>query len=92
MQAFLNEQFATPESTWPALATATRSTAVDAFFARDGVCDLEEFLRHGVFPLVTFALFLLLCGFEQIVVQRQFRLLDLLERKGEHFAFFRFQG
>jgi uncharacterized protein (DUF1800 family) len=33
MQAFLNEQFAMPESTWPPLATASRSDAVDAFFA-----------------------------------------------------------
>ena len=33
MAGFLNEQFAAPESSWPPLATATRSDAVDAFFA-----------------------------------------------------------
>ncbi len=33
MQAFLQEQFNTPESSWPPLATAQRSDAVDAFFA-----------------------------------------------------------
>jgi uncharacterized protein (DUF1800 family) len=33
MQAFLDEQFTTPESAWPPLATASRSDAVDAFFA-----------------------------------------------------------
>lgn len=32
MQGFLDEQFATPESQWPSLATAQRSDAVDAFF------------------------------------------------------------
>jgi uncharacterized protein (DUF1800 family) len=31
--AFLDEQFATPESAWPPLATAQRSDAIDAFFA-----------------------------------------------------------
>ena len=30
--AFLDEQFATPESAWPPLNTATRSNAVDSFF------------------------------------------------------------
>jgi uncharacterized protein (DUF1800 family) len=30
--AFLTEQFAAPESTWPPLNTATRSNAVDSFF------------------------------------------------------------
>ena len=30
--AFLDEQFATPESSWPALNTATRASAVDSFF------------------------------------------------------------
>ncbi|MFL6215408.1 MAG: DUF1800 family protein [Blastocatellia bacterium] len=30
--AFIDEQFALPESTWPSLATAQRSDAVDAFF------------------------------------------------------------
>lgn len=30
--AFINEQFATPESTWPALNAATRQNAVDSFF------------------------------------------------------------
>src|SRR5437868_631137 len=30
--AFIDEQFATPESPWPSLATAQRSDAVDAFF------------------------------------------------------------
>jgi uncharacterized protein (DUF1800 family) len=30
--AFLDEQFATPESSWPALNTATRQAAVDSFF------------------------------------------------------------
>ncbi|MDX2030165.1 MAG: DUF1800 family protein [Blastocatellia bacterium] len=33
MQAFLEDQFNKPESTWPALATAQRSDAIDAFFA-----------------------------------------------------------
>lgn len=33
MQGFLDEQFITPESSWPALATAQRSDAVDAFYA-----------------------------------------------------------
>ena len=33
IQAFLDEQFATPESPWPSLATAERSDVVDAFFA-----------------------------------------------------------
>jgi hypothetical protein len=32
MQGFLDEQFALPESSWPPLATAQRSDAVDAFF------------------------------------------------------------
>jgi len=30
--AFIDEQFATPESSWPPLSTAQRSDAVDAFF------------------------------------------------------------
>ncbi len=33
MSAFIHEQFTTPESPWPSLATATRADAVDAFFA-----------------------------------------------------------
>lgn len=33
MQGFLDEQFITPESPWPSLATAQRSDAVDAFYA-----------------------------------------------------------
>jgi len=33
MSAFIHEQFATPESSWPSLATVTRADAVDAFVA-----------------------------------------------------------
>ena len=33
LSAFLQEQFAAAESPWPALATATRASAIDAFFA-----------------------------------------------------------
>jgi hypothetical protein len=33
MTGFLNEQFSAPESSWPSLATASRSDAVEAFFA-----------------------------------------------------------
>lgn len=33
MSTFLDEQFDAPESSWPPLATATRASAVDAFFA-----------------------------------------------------------
>lgn len=36
MQAFLDEQFATPESPWPNMATAQRQDAVDAFFFNAG--------------------------------------------------------
>lgn len=31
--AFIDEQFATPESSWPPVSTASRSDAVDAFFS-----------------------------------------------------------
>lgn len=33
MQAFLNDQFNAPESSWPAIATANRSEVINAFFA-----------------------------------------------------------
>src|SRR6185295_13013473 len=36
MQAFLDEQFAMPESPWPNIATAQRQDAVDAFFNNAG--------------------------------------------------------
>ncbi|MCU1263927.1 MAG: hypothetical protein JWM21_245 [Acidobacteria bacterium] len=44
MQVFLDEQFATPESTWPSLVTATRSDAVDAFYgnAKNGQDQLRQ--------------------------------------------------
>lgn len=42
--AFFNEQLATPESSWPALNTATRASAIDAFFgnALNGADQLRQ--------------------------------------------------
>ncbi len=44
MAGFLQEQFATPESPWPPLATVTRAQTIDAFFAnaRNGQDQLRQ--------------------------------------------------
>jgi uncharacterized protein (DUF1800 family) len=48
--AFLNEQFATPESSWPPLNTATRSSAVDSFFL-NAATGQDQLRQRVVFAL-----------------------------------------
>ena len=58
MQAFIDEQFATPESPWPALATAQRSDAVDAFFgnALNGQDQLRQRLIFALSEIIVVAM------------------------------------
>jgi len=48
--AFLDEQFAMPESPWPALNTATRSNAVDSFFL-NAATGQDQLRQRVVFAL-----------------------------------------
>jgi uncharacterized protein (DUF1800 family) len=48
--AFIDEQFATPESAWPPLATAQRSDAVDAFFS-NALSGQDQLRQRVVFAL-----------------------------------------
>jgi hypothetical protein len=50
LPAFLNEQFSTPESTWPSLATATRSNAVDSFFS-NAASGQDQLRQRVIFAL-----------------------------------------
>lgn len=50
MPAFLDEQFSTPESTWPSLNTATRSSAVDSFFL-NAATGQDQLRQRVVFAL-----------------------------------------
>ena len=50
MSAFLDEQFATPESPWPAVASATRSNLIDAFF-NNAVNGQDQLRQRVVFAL-----------------------------------------
>jgi uncharacterized protein (DUF1800 family) len=50
MQAFLDEQFAMPESSWPALNTATRQSAVDSFFL-NAATGQDQLRQRAVFGL-----------------------------------------
>ena len=58
MQAFLTEQFNTPQSPWPALATAQRSDAVDAFFANafNGQDQLRQRTIFGLSEIIVIAM------------------------------------
>jgi uncharacterized protein (DUF1800 family) len=48
--AFIDEQFATPESQWPPLATAQRSDAVDAFFS-NALSGQDQLRQRVIFAL-----------------------------------------
>ena len=48
--AFIDEQFATAESPWPALATAQRSDAVDAFFG-NALAGQDQLRQRVIFAL-----------------------------------------
>ena len=48
--AFIDEQFATPESTWPPLSTAQRSDAVDAFFG-NALAGQDQLRQRVIFAL-----------------------------------------
>ena len=48
--AFIDEQFAMPESPWPALDTAQRSDAVDAFFA-NALAGQDQLRQRVIFAL-----------------------------------------
>jgi uncharacterized protein (DUF1800 family) len=56
--AFIDEQFATPESPWPALATAQRSDAVDAFFgnALNGQDQLRQRVLFALSEIIVVAM------------------------------------
>jgi uncharacterized protein (DUF1800 family) len=56
--AFIDEQFATPESPWPALATAQRSDAVDAFFnnAMNGQDQLRQRVVFALSEIIVVAM------------------------------------
>lgn len=58
MPAFLNEQFATPESSWPPLNTATRSNAVDSFFlnAATGQDQLRQRVSFGLSEIIVISM------------------------------------
>ena len=58
MQAFLDEQFAMPESPWPSLATAERSDVVDAFFenASTGQDQLRQRVIFGLSEYIVVAM------------------------------------
>jgi uncharacterized protein (DUF1800 family) len=55
---FLDEQFATPESSWPALNTATRSNAVDSFFlnAATGQDQLRQRVIFGLSEVIVISM------------------------------------
>ena len=48
--AFIDEQFAMPESSWPPLATAQRSDAVDAFFG-NALAGQDQLRQRVIFAL-----------------------------------------
>ncbi|MFI5365528.1 MAG: DUF1800 family protein [Candidatus Binatia bacterium] len=48
--AFIDEQFATPESPWPPLSTAQRSDAVDAFFG-NALAGQDQLRQRVIFAL-----------------------------------------
>ncbi len=48
--AFIDEQFATPESSWPPLSTAQRSDAVDAFFG-NALAGQDQLRQRVIFAL-----------------------------------------
>jgi uncharacterized protein (DUF1800 family) len=56
--AFIDEQFALPESPWPALATAQRSDAVDAFFnnALGGQDQLRQRVIYALSEIIVVAM------------------------------------
>jgi len=58
MQAFLDEQFAMPESSWPALNTATRQSAVDSFFinAANGQDQLRQRVIFGLSEIIVISM------------------------------------
>ncbi len=58
MDAFIDEQFALPESAWPALATAQRSDAVDAFFgnAFKGQDQLRQRMIYALSEIIVIAM------------------------------------
>jgi uncharacterized protein (DUF1800 family) len=58
MQAFLDEQFALPESVWPPLSTAQRSDAVDAFFlnAATGQDQLRQRVIFALSEIIVIAM------------------------------------
>jgi hypothetical protein len=58
IQAFLEEQFVTPESAWPPLATATRSNAVTSFFlnAANGQDQLRQRLVHALSEIIVISM------------------------------------
>ncbi|HKQ04494.1 MAG TPA: DUF1800 family protein [Blastocatellia bacterium] len=58
IQAFLDEQFATPESPWPSLSTAQRSDAVDAFFgnALNGQDQLRQRVLFALSEIIVVAM------------------------------------
>lgn len=58
MNAFIDEQFATPESSWPSLATAQRSDAVDAFFANayKGQDQLRQRMIYALSEIIVVAM------------------------------------
>ncbi len=58
IDAFLDEQFAAPESPWPNLATATRSDAIDAFFgnALQGADSLRQRVIFALSEIVVVAM------------------------------------
>jgi uncharacterized protein (DUF1800 family) len=58
MQNYLNEQFSTPESPWPGLATAGRSDAVDAFFgnAFNGQDQLRQRVVYAMSEITVIAM------------------------------------
>lgn len=56
--AFINEQFATAESTWPPLNTATRSNAVESFFlnAATGQDQLRQRVLFGLSEIIVISM------------------------------------
>ncbi len=58
IQAFLDEQFATPESAWPPLSSATRSNAVTSFFlnAANGQDQLRQRLVHALSEIIVISM------------------------------------
>jgi hypothetical protein len=58
IQAFLDEQFALPESAWPPLGTATRSNAVTSFFlnAANGPDQLRQRMVHALSEIIVISM------------------------------------